>query len=322
MTSIYELGNASLYEAYEWVVNLFLGDWQSQRPNQIDYHDAATRVSKEFKQMLATFPSYAGELSDAFALEVRQELNRMEDKAIGLQPYVHVDENGALKEPFSPTELAACLAERQHSREAAIIELLHGPLPPSPTEARGVFESARHKVLGHRHKFDATIRLYQLVRECYEQHTPKQFALRPNLPNYYLKAPTKQLNKKEVLSTQSTSKLDLEDYLIDKCPISVCDKAAALAGLHVGRPPQDFRDLRVHAFTDALKISRSLQAGAAVIADIRLAVANRYGVADYRPTYKPQHGKTTSGRIAMWDECQTKSCKLLNKHLSELPRQK
>ena len=320
MTSIYKLGNASLYEAYEWVISLFLGDWQGQRPNQINHYDAATRVSKEFKQLLATFPSYASELSDAFALEIRQELNRMEDKAIELQPYVHVRENGELKEPFSPTELAAWMAERQRSRESAIVELLHGPLPPSPTEARGVFELGRYKALGHRHKFDATIRLYQFVRECYEQHTPKQFALRPNLPNYYFKAPAKQLNEKEPIITQSISKLNLEDYLIDKCPISVCDKAAVQAGLHTGQSPRDYRDLRIHAFTDALKSSGSLQSAMVAIATVRQAVALRYGVVDYNPKYSPQHSKSQQGRNAAWDDCQTKPYKFLTKYYSRLPR--
>lgn len=278
MTSIYELGNTALNEAYEWVVNLFLGDWQGQRPNQINYHDAAIRVSKEFKQLLATFPSYASELSDAFALEIRQELNRMEDKAIELQPYVHVDDNGEFKEPFSPTELAAWMAERQRSRESAIVELLHGPLPPSPTEARGVFESARYKALGHRHKFDATIRLYQFVRECYEQHTPKQFALRPNLPAYYFsastKAPEKPANAMPTMTANLWAGLLLNDFTVDDLR-SLLVKLGMLDNASNRNPTAEAKGAAWAGLVEALLACKRLKRGN--VSAIHRALVSEYG---------------------------------------------
>lgn len=113
---------------------------------------------------------------------------------------------------------------------------------------------------------------------------------------------------------------ELSAYLAEKCPIELCDNAAALAGLHPDQSPRDYRDLRIHAFTDALKTSGSLQSAMATIATVRQAVALRYGVVDYNPKYGPQHTKGQQGRNAAWDDCQTKPYKFLTKHYSRLPR--
>jgi hypothetical protein len=112
---------------------------------------------------------------------------------------------------------------------------------------------------------------------------------------------------------------DISVYLKEKCSLHKCDEAAALAGLHVGHAPQSHTHLRVHAFTEALKETHSLRGVKGLIDDIRLAVAARYGIADYNTKYRPQHDKSTSlsGRNEKWDECRELPRKFLDSHYAQ-----
>jgi len=115
-----------------------------------------------------------------------------------------------------------------------------------------------------------------------------------------------------------------EDYLAEKCSVDLCDKAAAKAGLRVGKGAHKFADLRVHALVAALKETRSLQSSSIGIADFRAALAERYSIFDYNMNYRPQHGKGTgpSRRIEKWDDVYNVVHLFLKNHYEQERRKK
>ena len=216
MTRIDDLGNPELHEAYQRVVNLFLDAWQDDRPGNKNYQNESMRLWREFNGLLHTFPSFTAELADAFAFDIRQELRRVEEKAINWQPYVHADEDGNLKDAFSPAELAAWLTEQQDQHEEAVTELLHGPLPEVPTQD-GVFNSARYRTLYYRHKIAATIDLYKGIVEVFKKNTPASFPQHRALPSYYFSSskPAPPLSPWEPLLIGEMKLTDFFGFLAD-----------------------------------------------------------------------------------------------------------
>ena len=114
------------------------------------------------------------------------------------------------------------------------------------------------------------------------------------------------------------------EYLSDKCPITLCDKAAKKIGLSVGSGADTFSDLRIHALAEALKETRSLQITPIGINNFRPVLARHYGVSDYNPKYRPQHGKGTgpSQRIEKWDDAFNSARSFLTNHYEQERRKK
>jgi hypothetical protein len=102
-------------------------------------------------------------------------------------------------------------------------------------------------------------------------------------------------------ASNATTEPDLTDYLADRCPLDLCDKAAKKIGLSVGSGADTFSDLRIHALAEALKETYSLRAKKGIISQVRLDLAQRYGIKNYNSRYSPQHSKAKNGRNAQWD---------------------
>ena len=101
-------------------------------------------------------------------------------------------------------------------------------------------------------------------------------------------------------ASNATIEPDLTDYLADRCSLDLCDKAAKKIGLSVDNGVDTFSDLRIHTLAEALKTTYSLRAKKGVIGQVRLALAQRYGIKNYNTKYSPQHSKSTTGQNAQW----------------------
>ena len=125
-------------------------------------------------------------------------------------------------------------------------------------------------------------------------------------------------------ASNATIEPDLTDYLADRCSLDLCDKAAKKIGLSVDNGADTHADLRVHALAAALKETRSLQITPIGINDFRPVLARHYGVSDYNPKYRPQHGKGTgpSQRIEKWDDAFNSARSFLTNHYEQERRKK
>jgi len=158
----------------------FYTKWADDIPGRKNFDNELPKVSRDFERLLAKYPLDSGEMADAFCLGIRQELNRIEDKATDRVPL-----SGPM--PAGPTEVTAWFQSNEQAHVAAVVELLRGTLPaPLALEPSN---SPYNRTLYFRHKIMATVRLYQYARELYEKNTPKPFARRPGLPSYYFSQP-------------------------------------------------------------------------------------------------------------------------------------
>ena len=151
--------------------------------------------------------------------------------------------------------------------------------------------------------------LMQLVRENarftvhYQSMQHRLNAAKINAPQPAATIPVTLSNKSELVS--------IEEYLSDKCSLDICDKAAKKIGLSVNKGVNTFANLRIHSLAEALKETYSLKAKKGFIDEVRLGLACRYGIENYRRKYSPQHSKSETGRNAQWDS----SCKLAKESL-------
>ena len=138
----------------------------------------------------------------------------------------------------------------------------------------------------------------------------------PPLPAILASAATTGVN--------SITELDISVYLADKCSIDLCNKAAKKVGLYVGKRPDTYADLRIHALATALKETGSLQIASIGIINFRPVLAERYGVSNYNLKYRPQHGKGTgpSQRIETWDNAYNSAHLFLKNHYEQERRKK
>ena len=156
--------------------------WADDIAGNVNFDDEAVKVGRALKKITASYPDDIGDISNAFCLAIRTEMNRVEDTLFSSEPVNAPNTTDA-------QSFADWLIVQGHTRELAIANLLWGNLPPAHKVAAGVFTSPRYKALYSQHKIKATVTLYQYAREFYEAHTPKQFAVRPSLPAYYTAAP-------------------------------------------------------------------------------------------------------------------------------------
>ena len=164
--------------------------------------------------------------------------------------------------------------------------------------------------------------MLQLVRENarftvhYQSMQHRLNAAKLNPPQPAASIPVAPSNEPEIVN--------IEEYLSDKCSLDICDKAAKKIGLSINKSPDTHAYLRIHALTTALRDTRSLQSASIGIAYFRPVLASRYGVTDYNPKYRPQHGKGTgpSRRIEKWDEAYNSAFLVLTNHYEQQRRKK
>jgi hypothetical protein len=178
--SLTEIDNDALKDALVTIVAAFLAKWSDDVPGKLDFNREALRVLRSFRGLSSTCQEDAGNLADAFCLAIRQELSRVEDKAINREVVT-----GAV--PSTPSEVATWFAALEKAHTDAVVSLLWGDLPSITKSETNV--SPRSRALYFRHKIRATVSLYHGIREVYEAHLPKAFGRRANLPAYYLEAP-------------------------------------------------------------------------------------------------------------------------------------
>jgi hypothetical protein len=255
---------STLNPAVKSELSIFIAEfytmWANNIPGLLNFHDEAVKVGRTFRKLLTKYPDDAGELADAFCLAIRQELTNIEDYATE-RPLA----TGPV--PDAPVEVAVWFQAIEQARVAAVVELLWGSLP-----ALSVPEGSNpscSRTLFFRHKLTATITLYQYARDCYEKHTPKSFARRPDLPSYYAAPPTSivtsQPNAKQYHSvTTDPAKNDKAQKLIGLFSFGVQpNEVADLITLTLFAPGSDeplgLSSLRAYAIAYALKLHRVIK---------------------------------------------------------------